>query len=119
MWCHAVDCIDHLGEAAGMGPDGYLRFPSSPAERWTFPGIGEFQCYDKYILSTLQAAALEMGREEDGQSGPHDAGTYCQWPHQTRFFRCVTVIGPPHALEHAHKVPLGFPQHHLRVAPGC
>lgn len=33
----------------GMGPCGELRYPSYPESNgtWRFPGIGEFQCYDK------------------------------------------------------------------------
>ena len=33
----------------GMGPAGELRYPSYPESNgtWRFPGIGEFQCYDK------------------------------------------------------------------------
>lgn len=36
----------------GMGPCGELRYPSYPESNgtWRFPGIGEFQCYDKVIL---------------------------------------------------------------------
>lgn len=35
----------------GMGPCGELRYPSYPESNgtWRFPGIGEFQCYDKVI----------------------------------------------------------------------
>ncbi|KAJ0106640.1 hypothetical protein Patl1_18328 [Pistacia atlantica] len=45
---------DYLGRAVveiqvGMGPCGELRYPSYPESNgtWRFPGIGEFQCYDK------------------------------------------------------------------------
>ena len=33
----------------GIGPAGELRYPSYPERNslWAFPGIGEFQCYDK------------------------------------------------------------------------
>ena len=32
-----------------MGPAGELRYPSYPESNgtWRFPGIGEFQCYDR------------------------------------------------------------------------
>jgi hypothetical protein len=35
-----------------MGPAGELRYPSYPEGdgRWRFPGVGEYQCYDKYML---------------------------------------------------------------------
>lgn len=52
---------------------------------------GEFQCYDEYMLSMLHAAALQTGHAEYGHGGPHDAGSYCQWPQQTKFFRCASV----------------------------
>ena len=37
----------------GMGPCGELRYPSYPESNgtWRFPGIGEFQCYDKVKTS--------------------------------------------------------------------
>ncbi|XP_024536176.1 beta-amylase 3, chloroplastic [Selaginella moellendorffii] len=56
----------------GLGPAGELRYPAYPEYngKWRFPGIGEFQCYDKHW----------------GQGGPHDAGHYNQWPDDTGFF---------------------------------
>lgn len=45
----------------GCGPCGELRYPSYPENRreptgsqWRFPGVGEFQCYDKYSLDSLR-----------------------------------------------------------------
>lgn len=71
----------------GLGPQGELRYPSTPSDRrWSFPGIGEFQCYDRFMLASLQAAAQHVGQPHWGLGGPHDAGTYTQWPHQTGFF---------------------------------
>lgn len=71
----------------GLGPKGELRYPSNPLDdRWNFPGIGEFQCYDQFMVSSLSAAAQQVGQPHWGNSGPHDAGMYCQWPHQTGFF---------------------------------
>ncbi|KAJ4950234.1 hypothetical protein NE237_027066 [Protea cynaroides] len=65
---------DYLGGViveiqVGMGPCGELRYPSYPESNgtWRFPGIDEFQCYDK--------------------RGPHDAGQYNQFPEDTGFFR--------------------------------
>ncbi|XP_064935264.1 beta-amylase 3, chloroplastic-like [Musa acuminata AAA Group] len=85
---------DHLGRViveiqVGMGPCGELRYPSYPENNgtWRFPGIGEFQCYDKYMKASLQAAAVSVGREEWGKGGPHDAGHYNQFPDDTGFFR--------------------------------
>ncbi|CAL9092530.1 unnamed protein product [Musa textilis] len=73
----------------GMGPAGELRYPSYPELHgtWKFPGIGAFQCYDKYMLSSLKAAALEAGKPEWGHGGPTDAGGYNNWPEDTTFFR--------------------------------
>ncbi|KAA8490848.1 Beta-amylase 5 [Porphyridium purpureum] len=33
----------------GMGPSGELRYPSYSLSKWTFPGIGMFQCFDKRL----------------------------------------------------------------------
>eukprot|EP00897_Mesotaenium_endlicherianum_P000438 jgi/Mesen1/10395/ME000081S09781 len=84
---------DALGDViteiqVGMGPAGELRYPAYPEsnEKWRFPGIGEFQCYDKYMLASLRAAAEGLGRPHWGFGGPHDAGYYNQWPNETGFF---------------------------------
>ncbi|KAF5203310.1 Beta-amylase [Thalictrum thalictroides] len=73
----------------GMGPAGELRYPSYPEQNgtWKFPGIGAFQCYDKYMRSSLKAAAEAAGKPEWGTSGPTDAGEYNNWPEDTQFFR--------------------------------
>ncbi|KAK7380124.1 hypothetical protein VNO78_32552 [Psophocarpus tetragonolobus] len=72
----------------GMGPAGELRYPSYPEQNgtWKFPGIGAFQCYDKYMLSSLKAAAEAEGKPEWGSTGP-SAGHYNNWPEDTQFFR--------------------------------
>lgn len=71
----------------GLGPAGELRYPSFPeSQGWRFPGIGEFQCYDKYLLSDLKQAANTIGHHEWGYSGPQDAGHYNDWPQSTGFF---------------------------------
>ena len=50
----------------GLGPAGELRYPAYPEGdgRWRFPGVGEFQCYDKYMLADLKQAADAIGRPE-------------------------------------------------------
>lgn len=65
----------------GCGPCGELRYPAYPenkrclkASQWRFPGIGEFQCYDKRALLSLAKGASEAGHIEWGGAGPHDAG---------------------------------------------
>jgi len=59
----------------GLGPAGELRYPSYPLDRWSFPGVGEFQCYDKFLLDELKQAAQKVGHSEWGISGPSNAGT--------------------------------------------
>ncbi|OVA02276.1 Glycoside hydrolase [Macleaya cordata] len=73
----------------GMGPAGELRYPSYPEQNgtWRFPGIGAFQCYDKYMIGSLKAAAEAAGKPEWGSTGPTDAGEYNNWPEDTQFFR--------------------------------
>ncbi|PHU21488.1 Beta-amylase 1, chloroplastic [Capsicum chinense] len=73
----------------GMGPAGELRYPSYPEQdgTWKFPGIGAFQCYDKYMISSLKAAAEVFGKPEWGHTGPTDAGSYNNWPEDTNFFK--------------------------------
>ncbi|OIW20603.1 hypothetical protein TanjilG_16102 [Lupinus angustifolius] len=73
----------------GMGPAGELRYPSYPEQNgtWKFPGIGAFQCYDKYMLSSLKASAEAQGKHDWGSTGPTDAGEYNNWPEDTTFFR--------------------------------
>lgn len=73
----------------GMGPCGELRYPSYPESNgtWRFPGIGEFQCYDKYMRSSLGASAEAIGNKSWGNTGPHDSGQYNQSPEDTGFFR--------------------------------
>eukprot|EP01018_Ginkgo_biloba_P023598 Gb_28167 [translate_table: standard] len=85
---------DFLGQTimeiqVGMGPAGELRYPSYPESNnsWRFPGIGQFQCFDKYMIASLKACAEEIGKAEWGIGGPQDAGNYMQWPEETGFFK--------------------------------
>ncbi|XP_023553042.1 beta-amylase 3, chloroplastic-like [Cucurbita pepo subsp. pepo] len=86
---------DYLGEVimevqVGAGPCGELRYPSYPESNgtWRFPGIGEFQCYDKYMRASLEAAAESIGKRDWGsKGGPHDSGQYNQFPEDTGFFK--------------------------------
>jgi beta-amylase len=72
-----------------MGPGGELRYPSYPESNgiWRFPGIGAFQCNDRYMLSSLKAAAESAGKPEWGHGAPTDAGGYHSWPEDTLFFK--------------------------------
>ncbi|XP_022895175.1 beta-amylase-like [Olea europaea var. sylvestris] len=70
----------------GLGPAGELRYPSYPeTQGWVFPGIGEFQCYDKYLRQDFKKAATKAGHPE--WDLPDDAGTYNNTPEKTGFFR--------------------------------
>ncbi|CAL9080430.1 unnamed protein product [Musa textilis] len=69
----------------GLGPAGELRYPSYPqVQGWSFPGIGEFQCYDKYLTADFRQAAAEAGHPE--WKLPDDAGEYNDTPEKTKFF---------------------------------
>jgi len=73
----------------GMGPCGELRYPSYPMQdsRWRFPGVGEFQSFDKHAATQLAEAAGQCGHPEWGRKpGPHDAGGYTSKPEDTGFF---------------------------------
>lgn len=70
----------------GLGPCGELRYPSYPAKHgWRYPGIGEFQCYDKYLMKSLEKAAEVRGHSFWARV-PDNAGSYNDKPHETRFF---------------------------------
>ncbi|KAK9120339.1 hypothetical protein Syun_017956 [Stephania yunnanensis] len=70
----------------GLGPSGELKYPSF-AERmgWRYPGIGEFQCYDKYLQLSLRKAAKQRGHSFWAR-GPDNAGNYNSRPQETGFF---------------------------------
>ncbi|XP_073108432.1 beta-amylase [Elaeis guineensis] len=69
----------------GLGPAGELRYPSYPQPQgWVFPGIGEFQCYDKYLQADFKEAATKAGHPE--WELPDDAGEYNDTPDSTKFF---------------------------------
>ncbi|KAM7498255.1 hypothetical protein LguiA_022669 [Lonicera macranthoides] len=69
----------------GLGPAGELRYPSYPQNQgWVFPGIGEFQCYDKYLKADFKEKATKAGHHE--WDLPDDAGVYNDTPESTGFF---------------------------------
>ncbi|XWS09670.1 hypothetical protein CRYUN_Cryun39dG0009000 [Craigia yunnanensis] len=72
----------------GLGPSGELRYPAHPFGdgRWKFPGIGEFQCYDKYMMEDLKMAACREGKPQWGDGGPQNAGCYNSLPSGVPFF---------------------------------
>ncbi|XP_075671883.1 beta-amylase 7 [Castanea sativa] len=70
----------------GLGPCGELRYPSFPVKHgWRYPGIGEFQCYDQYLLRSLRKAAEHRGHSSWAR-GPDNAGSYNSRPLETGFF---------------------------------
>lgn len=72
----------------GLGPGGELRYPSFPSgsKNRPFTGVGEFQCYDKYMLAALKKQAEAAGNPLWGLTGPHDAPEYNQTP-DSGFFK--------------------------------
>ncbi|KAJ9153936.1 hypothetical protein P3X46_027322 [Hevea brasiliensis] len=74
--------------SVGLGPSGELRYPAHPHGdgRWKFPGIGEFQCYDKYMMEDLKMAACKEGKPQWGDRGPQNAGCYNSLPPGVPFF---------------------------------
>lgn len=65
--CHGLVVGESITEiTVGMGPAGELRYPAYPEGdgRWRFPGVGEFQCYDSYMLADLKSQADACQRPE-------------------------------------------------------
>ncbi|KAM0916530.1 hypothetical protein ACQ4PT_010089 [Festuca glaucescens] len=70
----------------GLGACGELRYPSYAAKHgWKYPGIGEFQCYDRYLQKNLRRAAEARGHTIWARS-PDNAGHYNSEPNNTGFF---------------------------------
>ncbi|URD90372.1 hypothetical protein MUK42_26972 [Musa troglodytarum] len=70
----------------GLGASGELKYPSFPERMgWRYPGIGEFQCYDKYMQKNLRLAAQARGHLFWAR-GPDNAGHYNSRPDETGFF---------------------------------
>ncbi|XP_004301768.1 PREDICTED: beta-amylase 8-like [Fragaria vesca subsp. vesca] len=70
----------------GLGASGELKYPSfSERMGWRYPGVGEFQCYDRYLQQSLQKAAKLRGHSFWAR-GPDNAGEYNSRPHETGFF---------------------------------
>lgn len=70
----------------GAGPCGELRYPAYPSDRWTYPGIGAFQCWDSNMLADFRSKAKAAGHSE-WTSPPTDAGSYNNTPDSQPFFR--------------------------------
>ncbi|KQJ93113.1 hypothetical protein BRADI_3g02800v3 [Brachypodium distachyon] len=70
----------------GLGASGELRYPSCTHKMgWRYPGIGEFQCYDRYMQKNLRQSALKRGHLFWAR-GPDNAGYYNSRSHETGFF---------------------------------
>ncbi|KAL2902195.1 Beta-amylase 8 [Bienertia sinuspersici] len=70
----------------GLGASGELKFPSFPERLgWRYPGVGEFQCYDRYLQQDLRKAAKLRGHSFWAR-GPDNAGHYNSRPPETGFF---------------------------------
>lgn len=79
------------GVQVGMGPAGELRYPSCPSQKlswaWRSRELGEFQCYDKYMLASLNACAEKIGVREWANRGPISASNLMHDPENTDFFK--------------------------------
>ncbi|PIA48900.1 hypothetical protein AQUCO_01300058v1 [Aquilegia coerulea] len=79
------------GVQVGMGPGGELRYPSCPSHKlassWRTRELGDFQCYDKYMLASLNACAQNIGMHEWGNGGPLGTGNLMHNPEETKFFK--------------------------------
>ncbi|KAL0425992.1 UNVERIFIED_CONTAM: Beta-amylase 2, chloroplastic [Sesamum radiatum] len=70
----------------GLGPCGELRYPSYPAKHdWKYPGIGEFQCYDKYLMKSFEKTTEARVNQFWGKQ-LEGVGSYNSKPHETKFF---------------------------------
>mmetsp|Transcript_60679 Transcript_60679/g.131697 ORF Transcript_60679/g.131697 Transcript_60679/m.131697 type:complete len:499 (+) Transcript_60679:578-2074(+) len=60
----------------GMGPAGEMRYPGYQAKfGWKYCGVGAFQSYNTYAVSSISAAATAAGNPQWGQAGgPDNAG---------------------------------------------
>lgn len=73
----------------GMGPAGELRYPGYQLQenRWSYCGVGAFQCYDANMKASLRAAAIIAGHPEWSNGGPNNAGYYNNLPTNTPFYQ--------------------------------
>lgn len=70
----------------GLGPCGELRYPGYQSDRWSFPGVGEFQAFAPKMKQMFQNASKAANHPE-WDSPPTDAGSYNSRPDDTSFFR--------------------------------
>lgn len=69
----------------GLGPCGELRYPGYQMDRWSFPGVGEFQAYSDKMKASFLNYTTSIGHPE-WNSPPTDCGGYNSRPSQSSFF---------------------------------
>ncbi|EYU32120.1 hypothetical protein MIMGU_mgv1a019039mg [Erythranthe guttata] len=95
----------------GLGPCGELRFPSYPARNgWVYPGVGEFQCYDKYFIKNLKDAVVVAGKPDWG-TGPSDKGYngyyarfFLDWYSGTLLHHAYMILTSTNSVFYAHHI---------------
>ena len=70
----------------GTGPCGEARYPSYQSAYWTYPGCGEFQCYDSQFQKLLVQDANNDGHSDYGHN-PNGVGSYNTQPGGSTFWR--------------------------------
>lgn len=70
----------------GLGPCGEARYPSYQLKYWSYPGCGEFQCYDAEFTKLLSQDATNAGHSDWGYI-PANYGSYNTKPGESCFWR--------------------------------
>jgi beta-amylase len=80
------ECISKV--QIGMGPAGELRYPSFPLVKWSYPGPGTFQCYDKNMRANWARHCRDhLHKKEwehrlpDTKGYNHDPASHDSWFH--------------------------------------
>eukprot|EP00026_Physarum_polycephalum_P008394 Phypoly_transcript_08477.p1 GENE.Phypoly_transcript_08477~~Phypoly_transcript_08477.p1 ORF type:complete len:484 (+),score=61.25 Phypoly_transcript_08477:208-1452(+) len=76
----------------GLGPNGELRYPAFEGPDWTLPGIGQFQCYDKYLQNQYFTFANKT-RPNFAYLPPASAVHYDDTPGNAPFFAKPKING--------------------------
>ncbi len=59
----------------GLGPAGEMRYPAYPLSRWTYCGVGAFQCFGTKAIASFQNYTKTIGHPEWNMP-PSNAGGY-------------------------------------------
>lgn len=70
----------------GLGPCGELRYPAYRGDRWSYPGVGAFQCYDVGMLNLAGAADLNVP-DPSVFNTSNLRGPYSATPEEVPFFK--------------------------------